>query len=458
MPVNPFDNYYMSWRPTLSKDDKPKYRTLARKLEEDIVSGKLRPGTRLPPQRELADFLDINLSTVQRAFRICSDKGLLSGNVGSGTFVSYALATDLLNERTSKNIPLDITGPYPIDISEMDTVIRELRKNERIDEFFRYMPKDLPRYQQGAAEVLKKVGCDISPDKVLFSNGGQNALAAIFAGVFRPGDKIGTDPLTYSNIKMTAQTFGVQLYPIEWEGGHVSEEGIQYAVRNYGIKGLYLQPFLHNPTGLVMEEEARRMVASVSIENDLTVIEDGMYNSFITNIGNTIYRLAPDNTIFIFSLSKTVNPAMRLRYVAAGEKYNKAVSDALYSINLTPSPLLMELAYRLSVDGGMDELINRRMAGIVERNRIADGILGDHGLMPNPINPHRWLLLPEGVSSLDFEKRLKERGVSVWASERFSVGHEVTSEAIRLSVCGPESGEELERGLEIIREELEAVR
>lgn len=67
---------------------------LAAQLEADIKSGALLPGTRLPPQRELADFLDVNLSTVSRAFRLCTQKGLLSATVGSGTFVAYdALAS-----------------------------------------------------------------------------------------------------------------------------------------------------------------------------------------------------------------------------------------------------------------------------------------------------------------------------------------------------------------------------
>ena len=71
MPYNSFDDYPMSWRPVLKKEKgTPLYLTLASKLENDIASGILKSGTKLPPQRELADFLDINLSTVARAFKI----------------------------------------------------------------------------------------------------------------------------------------------------------------------------------------------------------------------------------------------------------------------------------------------------------------------------------------------------------------------------------------------------
>ena len=67
MPRNSFENYQMSWRPTLKNGTGPLYIRLATQLENDIAHGVLRPGTKLPPQRELADFLDINISTVSRA-------------------------------------------------------------------------------------------------------------------------------------------------------------------------------------------------------------------------------------------------------------------------------------------------------------------------------------------------------------------------------------------------------
>ena len=71
MPVNSFENYPMSWRPQKDHLTKPYYKALANLLEQDILSGKLKENTKLPPQRELADFLDLNLSTITRAYKLC---------------------------------------------------------------------------------------------------------------------------------------------------------------------------------------------------------------------------------------------------------------------------------------------------------------------------------------------------------------------------------------------------
>ena len=59
----------------------------------------LSPNTKLPPQRELADYLDINLSTVTRAFKICEVKGLIYAVTGSGTFVAPNVGNAIFNGR-----------------------------------------------------------------------------------------------------------------------------------------------------------------------------------------------------------------------------------------------------------------------------------------------------------------------------------------------------------------------
>ena len=76
MPVNSFEYYPMTWKPDKKRLQAPLYLSLATLLETDIAGGYLSAGTQLPPQRELADFLDINLSTLQERLRSVSEKAL----------------------------------------------------------------------------------------------------------------------------------------------------------------------------------------------------------------------------------------------------------------------------------------------------------------------------------------------------------------------------------------------
>ena len=66
MPINSFDQYPLTWKPDKKDLKPPYYRSLAAHLEQQITSGLLKPGTQLPPQREIADYLDLNYTTITR--------------------------------------------------------------------------------------------------------------------------------------------------------------------------------------------------------------------------------------------------------------------------------------------------------------------------------------------------------------------------------------------------------
>ena len=63
------------WNPDNIQLRSPKYKCIADALERDISTGRVVGGERLPPQRELADKLSINLSTVSRAYREAEKRG-----------------------------------------------------------------------------------------------------------------------------------------------------------------------------------------------------------------------------------------------------------------------------------------------------------------------------------------------------------------------------------------------
>ena len=103
----------MSWRPQKSRLEKPYYISIAASLEADILSGKLPADTKLPPQRELADFLDLNLSTVTRAYKLCELKGLLYAVTGRGTFVSPGTsAKNTFTEKEGGIIEMGMIKPF----------------------------------------------------------------------------------------------------------------------------------------------------------------------------------------------------------------------------------------------------------------------------------------------------------------------------------------------------------
>ena len=451
MPINSFDNYPMSWKPTLTRSGRPIYLELAQQLERDIESGALKPGTKLPPQRELADFLDINLSTVSRAFKICSDSGLLTGSVGDGTYVSYSSMTRLTDNPRTELIRLDAMTPETLEQSELVSVLRKMLAEPDHARLFQYELERSDWQREAAVRLLRRAGCSAKADNILTASGGQNAIAAIFAAVLRRGDKLGVDPLTYPGVKSAAKLFGIQLVPIEQENGCMSEAGIRSAVKNDGVRALFIMPDYQNPTAYVMSTEQRQMIADIAIQNDLLLIEDGICR-LLSGETRSVHDLAPENTVFTLSLSKTISPALKTAFIAAPERFSEQLDDALYSINLSQSALLGELAARLIASDKLEPLLIRRAEGIEKRNDLVDIILKGFTVRGDRHALCRWLVLPEGMSGAQLECEAAARGVCVYGGEHFAIGRSIPEAGARLAVCAPADICELEKALKIIRD------
>jgi DNA-binding transcriptional MocR family regulator len=75
----------------------PRYQQLAEGIERAVRDGRLQPGDRLPPLRQLADDLHVSVTTVAAAFNLLSERKLIRAEVGRGTFVSRPEPADVSN-------------------------------------------------------------------------------------------------------------------------------------------------------------------------------------------------------------------------------------------------------------------------------------------------------------------------------------------------------------------------
>ena len=70
------------------RGDRPIYQQLVEKLTEQIVSGQLAAGEKVPPVRELAAQAGVNPNTMQRALAALEESGLVSAQRNTGRYVT----------------------------------------------------------------------------------------------------------------------------------------------------------------------------------------------------------------------------------------------------------------------------------------------------------------------------------------------------------------------------------
>ncbi|MFD1886236.1 aminotransferase-like domain-containing protein [Paenibacillus wenxiniae] len=462
MPINSFDNYPMSWKPRIDRASKPIYKALATQLEQDIMNGQLLPGTKLPPQRELADYLDLNLSTISKAFKVCELKGLLSAAVGSGTFVSYDALSNayLLDDQKPRHvIEMGATLPDHASYEPLMQQLKSMLHDSDYARWFGYGRSGETLWQKDAAvQLMRRGGFETTVEHIVFANGAQNAIAATLAALCKPGDRIGVDQHTYPGVKTVASLLSIQTVPIRSEDGVMSPEALEYACKNENINGIYVIPDYHNPTASFMPIALRRHIADIAIQHHLFVIEDASYHLLDTHPLPALASFAPEQVIHIAGLSKALAPGLRLAYVSVPTRFREALSKALYNLNVTVSPLLAELAARIVVSHQLETLIDGHRQQTILRNEVVDRYLADYHCAGAPTGIFRWLLLPEGITGADFERFAAAQGVQIYAAERFVVGNSTPERAVRLAVCAPETLEQLEQGLVILKRLLDEIK
>ncbi len=91
-------------------DARPIYRQVADEIKALIARGQLSEGTQLPPVRQLAADLGVNLNTVATAYRELQAEGLLTVRHGAGAQVSSRTARDKSDDELRKPLRAALTG------------------------------------------------------------------------------------------------------------------------------------------------------------------------------------------------------------------------------------------------------------------------------------------------------------------------------------------------------------
>lgn len=457
MPVNSFDDYPMTWRPQIEKDNRtPYYITIAQTLEKNIREGLLKPNDKLPPQRELADFLDVNLSTIARAFKLCATKGLISGEIGRGTYIASDVLANLpmLDESGMEQcINMGASHPLYKQNEYVTQLLKKLVKKANISSVLEYAETSGRLAHRKSGQVwLARYGLSVPVDRILITSGLQNSIAIILASLFCFGDKIATNTLIYPGLKNIAGNLGIQLVPVPYSHGAMDVNTLNQLCRTEGIKGIYLIPNHHNPTAVTMAARERENLAKVIHMHSLICMEDGTYSFLCPNAPKPISALIPEQSIYISTISNALSAGLRIAFVVMPSAYLDRLKTGNNNINVMAAPLDAELVSQLIDSGLADQMINEKRAEMKQRNDLVDSYLSAYSVLGDNHAQFRWLKLPKNWTGLHFESVAREKGVQVFSAERFAVGSAAIASAVRLAISTPRTVEELEKGLKIIKE------
>jgi DNA-binding transcriptional MocR family regulator len=440
------------WRPRLIESARMKYLGIVEALEADIRSGRVARGERLPPQRAIAEALDVDLTTVTRAFNEARRRGLVEAQAGRGTFISEKLdghesavhAHPLID--LSMNIPpqpteADFRKIFPQGIAGILGSPRGL-----LSLHYQESNGGEPDRHAAAAWLAQRLE-GATPDRIVVTGGAQSALFAVCDLLLGRGDVVLAGAMTYPGLKAVAAQKGIVLEPLAMDEQGITLDAFEKACREKSAKALYLIPTIDNPTTATMPEDRRRKLAALAQKHGIAVIEDDPYAPLRPERTVAMAELASDITWHIATLSKCATPALRIAYVIAPNSgMALRLAGVLRATILMAPPLMSALATRWIADGTLDEIAKAISAENAVRQKLAASILREVSFAADPHGHHLWLRLPGHWRAGDFAENADRVGVSIVPSSAFAVAaHPI--EAVRISLgVAPDRGA-LEDGL-----------
>jgi DNA-binding transcriptional MocR family regulator len=416
-----------------------RYKVVVDAFASDIRAGRLPSGTRLPTHRQLAAREGIALATASRVYAELEAMGLVSGEQGRGTFVrDIALPPGHgIDQRSVAADTVDLNFNYPLLSGQADMLrlaLRELATSGDLEALLRYQPhRGRPNDRATVARHLLQRGLSVSADQVLIVSGAQHGLAATIMATLRPGDVVATDALTYPGFKVLAHTLRLELAPLPVTPHGPDLDALEQLCAGRRVRAVYAMPTLHNPLGWVMDAPARTRMVEIARRHGLLILEDASYAFLVEEPPPPLAVLAPEVTVYVSGLSKSVATGLRVGFVAAPAPFVPAIERVIRATTWNTPVIMTAIACRWLEDGTVSRLEVHKRDDARTRQRIAREILAGLPLIGHPSSYFVWLPLPEEARADRVAASLAREHISVATAEPYATSAH-PPQAIRLAL------------------------
>lgn len=478
----------------------PLHRQLFDEVVTRIQARAFPAGYKLPATRALAEELGLHRNTVARAYAELEAAGFVSSTVGRGTFV------EPLAQPSPPAAPNG--GPPKLEISwsallsraaRSEALSRGERQGRRLEQpagtinlarmepAAELIPEALlrrcivhalagrgshalgyarpaegtERLREQIAFDLVERGVPVRAEEVIVTSGSQQGLDLIARALLNPGDTLLVEPTTYAGAIDLFTLAGARLVPVPMDTDGPDVSALDRLVRPE-VKGLYLMPNAHNPTGRTLGAARRRALIEWSRASGVPLIEDDYAAGIALDDGENPphLRALDGDVIHVSTFSKRLAPALRVGYIVAPAALRPVLIGVKRVVDLGTSAA-MQLGLAEFIERGYLRAHGSRMRQIYRghRDALAQALrqhlpatcswqLPTHGVV-------LWVRLPDGVDPERVGAEAQRRGVLVGPSPLFAVGNRVEP-GVRL-IFSAEPAERLVEGARRLGKAIEQV-
>lgn len=431
----------MNWRPNIADSSKPKYLALVEALENDIARGALRHGDRLPPQREIAEQLDITIATITKAIREAIRRGIVTARTGSGTFVrigeSLPETDHSVPDLSLNTVPSGPTKPF------LDAALEEMGQRHMAELLCAYEPSaGSEHHRANMAKWLRKRDLSAQPSHILLTHGGQHALAACFHALTKPNETVLCEAWSYSGIRRLADLCHVRAEGVAMDAEGMKPASLRDKLKSTGAKLVFCTAAVQNPTTATMPLSRRREIISICKKAGALIVEDDIYGVLSGEEQPALAAIDRNQTVYITSLSKCLSPGIRLGALVASELLIPNLQNALISSQWTAPSFWAEIFGFMQENGTSDRCLTAHQREANRRLALYHDITQ---VKPTTSLPsyHVWQRIPAPWRLDDFVAELLTLGVRVSPAQHFAISKNLDNNFIRVCLGSADDSDAL---------------
>lgn len=448
-----------------------RYEALEQELKQQIRSGYLKSGDRLPSIRKLCSHYELSKATVLHALHRLEADRWVQAQPKAGYFVRQpepqrpkpirvdtpkapapvsvpAIFQDIMSRSAAFDIlPAAIQQEPSGQLIVLNRLIsRQMR--HKPDHKAGYYDEPAGKYplREALADLFRYRQLMVSADDICITTGCQHSLFIALMSTCQPGDTVAVESPAFYGVLQIMEQLGLNIIEISSDAAHgLDVNELADKLNHWPIKACVVTPNFGTPAGACLPESSRCKLLSLAIEHDFWLIEDDIYGDLAFSAPSTHPLKALDDgadqkVILCGSFSKSLSRDIRLGWIIAGPLHSKAVQMKLITQLASPQAVQEGLTqfiteghyrrhlnqYRLKLREQRDELINLLEANWGEHIRFSQP---DGGLCI-------WVQLPAGCDSQKAYQTLREQGILLTPGTLFSA-HGLYRNYMRISFSQP---------------------
>lgn len=435
-----------------NRQELPLYDYLYRCIKNDILSGRIGIGEKLPSKRSLAKHLNISVITVENAYAqlllegyitSCEKKGYFVNDTGCAPQASclirpkaeeefeYAYFADLKSNRIRRN-------RFPF--STWAKLLRDTL-SERPEQLLKTVPYNgVYELRLALAEFLHEFrGMQVLPSQIVICSGTDSMYGRLFCLL---------DDATWAveNIGSQKITGLYDMYHAKWKSVPRDEYGVDMnSLYESGCNVVHVSPAQHFPIGTVMPVKRRTELLEWADRKGYYIIEDD-YDSEFWYQGKpapTLYSLDGNGRVIYFNtFSKTLIPSLRISYMVLPYELAQRYEEGLSFYSGTVPSMEQYALARFISEGYFERHINHmRNYFKSQRGSLFEAVKesplgGISHIYENSSGTYFLLELDTKLADKELVTRIREKDINVACTSEYMAQPHGDSHTLVINYCG----------------------